>query len=191
MDARANLVDLLQRAHAGELAAAKAYAGHWRSVRDPDERTTIRRIEGEELAHRACLGRMLTDLGATPKAWRERLMWCIGTVVGPACHVSGWYIAMYGAGRIEQRNVWEYVHAATYARECGHGEMVEELLVMAEAEWDHEKFFRDKVLGHRLARVIRVWKALPPRADLRIPEIAAATPSATRPPRARSAGPYA
>jgi hypothetical protein len=172
VDSRAKLVHLLQMAYSGEKAAAYAYAGHWRSVRKPDERTMIRKLELEELAHRVGLARMLETLDAEPHARRERLMTVIGRVAGAGCFVTGWYGPMYGAGRIEHRNVWEYVHAATYARECGHAEMVEELLTMAEVEWDHENYFRSQVEGHWLRRILRPWPQLPPRADLRIPELA-------------------
>jgi hypothetical protein len=166
------LVHLLQMAYSGEKAAAYAYAGHWRSVRKPAERAMIRKLELEELAHREGLARMLTALDARPHPRRERLMTVIGRVAGAGCFVTGWYGPMYGAGRIEHRNVWEYVHAASYARECGHAEMVEELLTMAEVEWDHEFYFRSQVEGHWLRHILRPWSALPPRSDLRIPELA-------------------
>jgi Ubiquinone biosynthesis protein COQ7 len=170
MDAQARLIHLLKLAHAGEKAAAYAYAGHWRSVKRPPERERIRLMEQEELAHRACLHRMLTDFGEKPDRGRERLMTVIGRVAGAGCFVTGWYGPMYGAGRIEHRNVWEYVHAATFARECGHAELVEELLTMAEVEWDHEHYFRTQVEGHWLRKILRPWPSLPPRTDLRIPE---------------------
>ena len=38
---------------------------------------------------------------------------------------------------------------------------------MAEVEWDHEAYFRDRVLRHPLSRLIRVWPALPPRESIR------------------------
>jgi hypothetical protein len=43
VDSRSKLVHLLQMAYSGEKAAAYAYAGHWRSVRKPAERTMIRK----------------------------------------------------------------------------------------------------------------------------------------------------
>ena len=62
VESRSALVRLLRLAYSGELAAAYAYAGHWRSVRDPVEREEIRRIECEELEHRACNLAMLRAL---------------------------------------------------------------------------------------------------------------------------------
>jgi demethoxyubiquinone hydroxylase (CLK1/Coq7/Cat5 family) len=43
--AEQGLFEILQLAHSGELAAALAYNGHWRSVRDAGEREHIRIVE--------------------------------------------------------------------------------------------------------------------------------------------------
>ena len=51
---------LLQLAHAGELAAALAYAGHAASVADPAEQAAITCIKLEELDHRVVWGRCST-----------------------------------------------------------------------------------------------------------------------------------
>jgi len=60
---RARLIAILQLAYSGELAAAHAYRGHWRSVSDEDERQSIKSIEEDEWRHRALVGEMLTALG--------------------------------------------------------------------------------------------------------------------------------
>lgn len=41
---------------------------------------------------------------------------------------------MYGAGRLERGNIVEYEIAAKLAAECGHPEMIDCLLEMAEVE---------------------------------------------------------
>jgi Ubiquinone biosynthesis protein COQ7 len=171
MDAHDGLVRLLKLAHAGEKAAAYAYAGHWRSVRNQVIRAEIQQIERDEVLHRAGLDRMLAELGETPSAPRERLMSVVGRFAAVTCFLTGRYGPMWGAGRIEHRNVWEYVHAATLARECGHAELVDELLTMAEVEWDHHEYFRRHVTVHWLRHIVRVWPDLPPRADIRLPEV--------------------
>jgi hypothetical protein len=74
---------------------------------------------------------------------------------------------MYGAGRLERHNIVEYEEAAIYARECGHEELIDCLLTMAEVEWEHERYFRSKAAGHRLTRVIRMWKPAPPKSSIR------------------------
>jgi len=167
LDARARLIRLLQLAHAGERAAAIAYAGHWRSVRAKDERTQIRRIADEEWDHRRRLGRMLAELGARPAPLRELVMILIGCSIAVSCFVGGWFLPMYGAGKIERRNVGEYVDGAAFARAAGLEGLVDELLYMAEIEWDHEQYFRARIDGSRWLRWFRMWPALPPRKSLR------------------------
>ena len=53
----ASLIEILQLAYSGELAAAYAYRGHWKSVSDPEERHRIEEIENEEWHHRNSLVR--------------------------------------------------------------------------------------------------------------------------------------
>ena len=164
-DARDRLIRQLQGAYSGELAAAFAYRGHWRSVSDDAEKERIRTIEAEEWHHRELVGAMLRQLGAKPGAVRELIMFTIGRTLGALCHLSGWFLPMYGAGRLERHNIVEYEDAATFARECDHEELIDCLLMMAEVEWEHEKFFREKVASHRLVRIFRLWDAAPPKTS--------------------------
>lgn len=166
-EARAGLVAVLKMAYSGELAAAYAYNGHWKSVRSPEERTRLQAIEAEELQHRAWVGEMLEELGEEPDPRRERKMAAIGKTIGFLCHVSGWLIPMYGAGRLESRNIKEYEDAAGHAAACGRDAFVPRLLHMAEVEWDHEFYFRSKVLSHFLGRRIPLWRLPPPRENIR------------------------
>ena len=161
------LIRTLQNAYSGELAAGFAYRGHWQSVSDPEERARIHQIEDEEWHHRQLVGGMLRDLGSGPRRLREAVFFTIGRVLGAACHVSGWFLPMYGAGRLERRNIVEYEDAARYARACGHEELIECLLGMAEVEWEHEHYFRGRVVGHRLLRLFRLWDAAPPKETIR------------------------
>jgi hypothetical protein len=166
LSARESLVALLQLAYSGERAAGYAYRGHWRSSSDIDERTRIQQIENEEWHHRRLVGEMLKTLGSGPNRGRELRARLVGRTLGLLCHVAGWLLPMYGAGRLERRNVGEYETAARYARLCGHEELVDCLLGMAEVEWDHEAYFRSRVARSRLGRRI-LWPGLPPRATIR------------------------
>lgn len=165
--ARDRLVALLQHAHAGELAAGHAYRGHAASVSDSGERAHIQRIEEEEWVHRRQVAEMLSGLGAAPDPARERTFLRIGRAIAFLCRIGGWYVPMYGAGRLESHNAKEYEDAADLAFASGHPGFVACLLEMAEVEWDHEAYFRAKVEGHWLRRVIRVWPAIPPREEIR------------------------
>jgi hypothetical protein len=166
------LIRQLQGAYAGELAAGFAYRGHWKSLRPGEDRDRVRTIEAEEHHHRELVHGLLQQLGAKPNRARNAVFWLIGRTLGAACHVSGWFMPMYGAGRLERWNIVEYEDAAVYASRCGHPEMIECLLTMAEVEWEHEKYFRSKVVGHPLLRVLRLWEAPPPKETIRGQKVA-------------------
>ena len=164
---RRALVALLRVAHAGERAAAHAYRGHARSVADAPTRERIAEIEAEEWDHRRRIGRILERLGERPSTWREARAEVVGRVLGFLCHVSGRFVPMYGAGRLERGNVREYEVAARHARDAGSPQFCDDLLAMAEVEWEHERTFRAEVERSALARVLRPWSAPPPKAEIR------------------------
>ena len=161
------LIRQLRSAYSAELAAGYAYRGHWHSVRDADERARIRVIEEEEWHHRELVGGMLRELGGKPKPIREAVFWTIGRVLGAMCHVSGWFLPMYGAGRLERRNIVEYEDAARFAVDCGREDLIDCLLSMAEVEWEHEKYFRSRVERHPWLRFFPLWEAAPPKESIR------------------------
>ena len=167
-DSRDKLIALLQLAYSGELAAAHAYRGHWHSVRQADERESIRKIEDDEWRHRKLVGEMLAGLGAGPSSRREMRAAIIGRTLGLLCHVTGWLAPMYGAGKLESRNIKEYETAARYARDCGCDDLIDCLLEMAEVEWDHEFYFRSRVEEHVLGRLLPLWPQPPPKETIRL-----------------------
>ncbi|HYR28590.1 MAG TPA: ferritin-like domain-containing protein [Thermoanaerobaculia bacterium] len=166
-EARRKLVRQLQGAYSGELAAGHAYRGHWRSVSDPAEREHIQSIEADEWHHRELVRGLLAELGAAPSPIREAIFWCIGKSIGLLCRIGGWFIPMYGAGRLERSNIVEYEHAAVYAAACGREGMLDCLLTMAEVEWEHERYFRERIAGRALLRVFPLWDAPPPKSAIR------------------------
>lgn len=166
-DDLARLIRQLRGAYSGELAAGYAYRGHWRSVRDAAERERIQIIEQEEWHHRELVGGLLAQLGAKPSRIREAIFFVIGKTIAAICHIGGRFIPMYGAGKLERSNIVEYEDAAKYAARCGHEEMIECLLVMAETEWEHERYFRECVAGHPLLRVFKLWEPAPPKEMIR------------------------
>ena len=155
-NARQNLIRILQNAHAGELAAAYAYRGHWKSLKNNSaEREHIRKIEREEWEHRTNVLRWLEKLDARPNERREKIFWTIGKFIGAACYVSGWFFPMYFAGRLESSNVKEYEDAAQFAKELEMPECFDEMMEMARVEQEHEDFFRSVVAKHRLLPITR------------------------------------
>ena len=151
---RQHLVRILQCAYSGELAAGHAYRCHWRSLKHPAERAAIQKIENEEWVHRKRVGEMLSSLGARPQKRREARFWLVGRTIGMACHVIGWFLPMYFAGRLESGNVVEYETAALHAGSLGLREFEADLLVMAGVEKEHELFFLDAVHAHRLLPLV-------------------------------------
>ena len=166
-DSRQKLVSLLQLAYSAELAAAYAYRGHWRSVRDKEERARIEQIENEEWHHRHLVGEMLVELDAAPKRISELRARILGRTLGLLCHFSGWLAPMYGAGRLESGNIVEYEIAAGYARDCGKESFIDCLLGMAEVEWEHEEYFRTRVLLHPFGKRLSMWPQPPPKEMIR------------------------
>jgi len=164
---REQLISILQLAYSGELAAGYAYRGHWHSVSDADERRRIKQIEDEEWHHRKLVGEMLASLGAGPRKVREIRATVVGRVLGFMCHLSGWFAPMYGAGRLESRNIVEYETAARHAHACGREDLIDCLLTMAEVEWEHEHYFRMRVLSHRWSNRFSVWPEPPPKDSIR------------------------
>ena len=146
------MVKILRAAVSGEMGAALAYRGHARSVRDPFERRRLRQIEREEWDHRRRAAAMLSRLGGRPSLLSEVRAWLVGRTLGALCHVTGWFLPMYGAGRVERRNIVEYETAADCARRAGRAEWVLELLEMADVEREHERFFRERIEGHAWTR---------------------------------------
>lgn len=166
MEDRPVLVRILQDAHAGELAAAYAYRGHWRSLwRRPAQRDEVRRIEGAEWHHRSLVAGMLRDMEARPRRGREVLMACIGRFFGALCFVSGWFGPMYAAGRLEAMNVLQYVDARNAAERLGLVAFLGPLDEMVAEEERHEQWFGDRCRGHWLLPVAsRVLGWTPPPA---------------------------
>jgi rubrerythrin len=169
LTAEIKLIQVLRSAASGELAAGYAYRGHARSVRRADERARLAEIEAEEWHHRRLVLGLLADLGSGPTALREAIFWLIGHVIAIFCQIGGWYIPMYGAGRLERSNIEEYENAARYAEACGHTEMIECLLQMAEVEWEHERYFRERIEGDWMSRLFPMWDPPPPKDMIRAP----------------------
>jgi rubrerythrin len=166
-DSHRKLIALLQLAYSAERAAAYAYRGHWHSVAKQDERDRIRQIENEEWHHRELVGGMLERLDSRPSRQREIRSLLVGRVLGFLCHLMGWLAPMYGAGRLESRNIREYETAARHARDCGYEEFTDCLLMMAEVEWEHERYFRSRVMLHSFGQRLSLWPPPQPKESIR------------------------
>jgi demethoxyubiquinone hydroxylase (CLK1/Coq7/Cat5 family) len=144
-----NFKKLVQLAYSGEKAAAFAYYGHSNSVVDPIEKNKIKMIEKDEWAHRENLKRLLFKIDQTPSLWYELKFAIIGKLIGASCHFIGWFIPMYFAGRLESKNVNEYVVMGELANQYGLFDEVECIKEMALVEKQHELFFLEKAATSR------------------------------------------
>lgn len=167
---RAILVAILQAAYSGELAAAHAYRGHWRSLwraRRAGARAEIRRIEQEEWHHRRLVGEILAELGSGPQRWREALMWSTGRFFGSLCFVGGWFGPLYAAGRLEAANVGQYEQAAVHADRADLDRYLPRLAEMVATEDRHEQYFASLIVHHPLLPVasrVLGWRPAPASA---------------------------
>jgi len=162
---RKALIHILHMAYSGELAAGYAYSAHWRSIKDPEQRAGIQKIENEEWAHRKIVGKMLAALNDGPQKPRELMMATIGRTVGLSCFLIGWFFPMYFAGRLESANIMEYENAAFYATKLELYEFAEELIRLANVEREHELFFLRMVNNHYLLPLTKAIFKWGPGAD--------------------------
>ncbi len=144
-ETRSRLIRLLQLAYSGEKAAALAYQGHARSVRDPGEKAMIEKIENDEWVHRRKVGALLEILEARPLAMREARASAVGHTLSLLCGFTGWFLPMFLAGKLETKNVCEYEKAAGWAAELGLTDFVPGLMEMAAVEVEHEKYFFEAI----------------------------------------------
>ena len=143
------LVRLLQAAHAGERAAAVAYAGHaWSLRREPDTAAWIRRLADDEWRHRAHLRVWLRQLGARPSWWREAAFLAIGLSIAAACPLIGRFLPMLGAGLIERANSREYERLAAAAEGSALHRHLPRMRAMAGLERLHEAGLRAQARRH-------------------------------------------
>lgn len=143
-----DLIPLLRLAHAAERAAAYAYRGHARSLRTGALATAVQRIEADEWEHRANVLRLLTRLGARPSRWLEWKYAIIGRCIGASCHVLGYFIPIYFAGRLESGNVNEYLLMACLVADTPLADARAEILHMAQVEWEHEQTLLEAIRDH-------------------------------------------
>jgi demethoxyubiquinone hydroxylase (CLK1/Coq7/Cat5 family) len=142
------LVRMLQKAHAAEIAAALAYAGHYASVSDEQEKDDIRTIQNEEFLHIAQIKLMLKKLDSKPSKRLDTIFTVIGKSIGYLCRVTGWLLPMKIAQLMEKIGSAAYRDIAEEAYQSGQLDMYNELLTMQRVEEQHEEYFKRKINEH-------------------------------------------
>ena len=105
MNLQPELIDLLQMAYSAEKAAAFAYIGHAGSVKNPDEKEAINKIENDEWEHRREVLSIMKQYYVPVSRWYELKFHIIGKTIAASCYVIGWFMPIYFAGRLESGNV--------------------------------------------------------------------------------------
>ena len=144
------LVKLLRLAYSAEKAAAIAYIGHAGSLRDPDQKLAIRRIELDEWGHRKSVLAIMRQYDISVSSYNEIKYHVIGRLISLSCYVIGWFMPYYFAGRLESGNVCEYFVMMHYFNEIGITEHDTVLYEMGMKENEHEDYFRKNLENNRL-----------------------------------------
>lgn len=150
MPLQPELIDLLKKAYSAEKAAAFAYQGHAASVKDPAEKAAIRQIELDEWMHRKEVLKIMQMYSIPVSKFYEVRFHIIGRLISFSCHIIGWFMPYYFAGRLESGNVCEYFVMKQYFNKIGITMHDSILYDMGMKEKDHEIYFLNGIKNKRL-----------------------------------------
>ena len=144
------LVDLIQMAYSAEKAAAFAYIGHAASVKNKEEKVSIKQIEIDEWNHRAEVMLLMKEYDIPVSKWYEFKFHVIGKLISGSCFVIGWFMPFYFAGRLESGNVCEYFRMKHYFNSLGVKKHDVVLYEMGMKEKEHEVYFLEQIKDSKL-----------------------------------------
>ena len=144
------LIDLLQRAYSAEKAAAFAYQGHAGSVKNIEEKKSIKQIETDEWNHRGEVLEMMRQYDIPVSKYYEMRFHIIGKIISASCYIIGWFMPFYFAGRLESGNVCEYFRMKQYFNSLGIKEHDIILYEMGIKEKEHEVYFLEQIKTNKL-----------------------------------------
>ena len=148
--AHKELIDLLQRAYSAEKAAAFAYQGHAGSLKEKDQKLSVKQIELDEWNHRKEVLEIMRKYEIPISKYYEVRFHIIGRIICYSCYVIGWFMPYYFAGRLESGNVCEYFRMMHYFHELGITEHDKILYEMGIKEKEHEIYFLERIKSNRL-----------------------------------------
>ena len=135
------LVELLQRAYSAEKAAAFAYIGHAASLKKPADKAAVKQIEEDEWGHRRNVLAIMQRYEIPVSRFYEIKFHVIGRVISAGCHVIGWFMPYFFAGKLESGNVCEYFVMMKYFHALGIRDHDKILYEMGIKEKEHEVYF--------------------------------------------------
>ncbi|MBL4587215.1 MAG: ferritin-like domain-containing protein [Flavobacteriales bacterium] len=144
------LIDLLQQAYSAERAAAFAYIGHANSVRNPEAKKAIRQIEIDEWNHRDEVLKIMKEYDVPVSNYYEVKFYLMGRLISFSCHVIGWFMPYYFAGRLESGNVCEYFFMMQYFHSLEIRKHDDILFEMGIKEKEHEVYFLNQIKHSKL-----------------------------------------
>jgi len=139
------LIRLLQKAYSAEKAAAYAYRGHAASVKNSLEKLAIRQIEEDEWNHRREVLSIMNCYNIPVSRWYEVRFAVIGKIISASCHVIGWFMPFFFAGKLESGNVCEYFRMKQYFNSLHIHQWDIILYEMGIKEKEHEVYFLEKI----------------------------------------------
>ncbi len=139
------LIRLLQKAYSAEKAASYAYQGHAASVKNPLEKIAIKQIEADEWNHRKEVLLIMTYYHIQISDWYEIRFGIIGKLISASCHIIGWFMPFFFAGKLESGNVCEYFRMKHFFNDMNIYKWDIILYEMGMKEKEHEIYFRDKI----------------------------------------------
>lgn len=151
------LVELLQRAYSAEKAAAFAYQGHAASVKSSEEKAAIHQIETDEWNHRNEVLKIMQHYNIPVSKYFEFKFSIIGKLISASCHIIGWFMPFFFAGKLESGNVCEYFRMMQYFHELGIVEHNQMLYEMGIKEKEHEIYFLVKIKNKKMLPVFEKW----------------------------------
>ena len=144
------LIELLQRAYSAEKAAAFAYIGHANSLKNREDKAAVKQIEDDEWGHRQNVLVIMQKYDIPISKYYEVKFHLIGRIISASCHVIGWFMPYFFAGRLESGNVCEYFVMMQYFHSLGIREHDQILYEMGMKEKDHEIYFLDQIKTSKL-----------------------------------------
>ena len=140
----------MQMAYSAEKAAAFAYQGHASAVKNPEEKIAIRQIEMDEWYHRTEVLAIMQQYNVPVSRYYEIRFHIIVKLISFSCHVIGWFMPFYFAGRLESGNVCEYFRMRQYFNSLGIHEHDKILYDMGIKEKEHEVYFLEQIKTNKL-----------------------------------------
>ncbi|MGB8356010.1 MAG: hypothetical protein WCD79_19080 [Chthoniobacteraceae bacterium] len=144
------LADLLSKAYSAERAAAFAYIGHANSLADPEARAAVKQIEDDEWTHRRNVLAIMRQYDIPVSRYYEIRFYIIGKIISASCHIIGWFMPYFFAGKLESGNVCEYFVMLRYFESLGIHDHDETLYEMGMKEKEHEIYFLGQIKSTRL-----------------------------------------